>query len=378
MNARLFPWVIAACIALAAVALRFAQGDKSNLGAPAPAIAVGVTVADVQRTNLPLTISAVGRAEAKASVTVKSRLDGQVAEVAFVEGHLVHRGQALLRMDPAVFIAQERQAEGIVSRDEALAARLRADHERNESLFAQGFISISGLNQATADLQAAEATLKADRASLDNARLQRSYTTITAPMDGLAGAMLLPVGGAAKANDTALLVINQIDPIYVTFSLPESQLSPLSRAMHRGDVPALARIEGIDKPLEGKLAFIDNAVDPASGTIMCKALFGNRGGVLTPGQYAQVELRLDTLADVLVVPSAAVESGVDGPYAFVVNADTTVALRQLKVGPESSGHRVVQAGLVAGERVVLTGQSRLRDNAKVHIEAPAASASPVP
>jgi multidrug efflux system membrane fusion protein len=341
-------------------------------------VLASVTVADVEQRDLPLSIVAAGHAEARASVLVKSRLDGQVAEVAYTEGQTVRKGQLLLRLDPAVLQTQQRQTEGVLARDEALLTRLKGDYQRNQALFNQGFISKGGLSQTEADLGAAEANVKADRASLDNARLQLGYAHIIAPMDGVAGALLLPVGGAAKANDTTLLVINQIKPIYVTFSLPEAQLAPLKLAMSKGDVPVSASIAGIDTPMQGKLAFIDNAVDTASGTITAKAIFANADGAMTPGQFAKVAVQLDKLPNALVVPSQAVESGVDGPYAFVINADSTVALRQLKLGAETEGYRVVTEGLTAGERVVTSGQARLRDKAKVTIAAATSSTGAQP
>jgi multidrug efflux system membrane fusion protein len=355
--------LITACVA----GVVLLQSGKPKAGANEVLAPASVTIAAVQRRDLPLTITAAGRAEAKASVAVKSRLDGQVAEMAYVEGRPVHKGQLLLRFDTAVLEAQVRQAEGVLARDEALLARATSDYKRNVALVDKGYISKSGLSQSKSDTSAAQASLKIDRAALDNARLQLGYARITAPMDGVAGALQLPVGSAAKANDTTLLVINQIDPIYVTFPLPESQLAHVKLAMSKGLVPASATIEGIEKQMHGKLAFIDNAVDMTSGTIVAKAIFDNPAGLLTPGQFAQVSVQLDELPNALVVPSQAVESGVDGPFAFVVNADSTVTIHRLTVGAETAGYRAVTAGLVAGDRVVMTGQAQLRNNTKVDV-----------
>ena len=372
-------YIFLACIAVVAVVSGwlFFAGYAPKKSEPQVVAPVAVTVADVVQRELPLTISAVGRVEAKVSVAVKSRLDGQVAEVAFAEGQAVKKGQLLMRFDSAVLEAQRRQAEGILARDEAQLAKVKADYQRNLALVDQGFISQSGLSQSAADLHTAEANLRADRASLDNAQLQLSYARITAPMDGVAGALMLPVGGAAKFNDTTLLVINQIKPIYVSFSLPESQLARLKQAMSKGDVPVSASITGIALPIAGKLAFIDNAVDTTSGAITVKAVFANADGMLTPGQFAQVEVELGRLPNALVVPSQAIESGSEGPYAFVLNADMTVAVRQLKTGAETAQFRVVTAGLTAGERVVMTGQADLRDKAKVTVSGtPSAAKAP--
>ena len=185
---------------------------------------------------------------------------------------------------------------------------------------------------------------------------------------------MLTVGGGAKANDTALLVINQIDPINVTFSLPESQLVPLQQALKAGPVPVTASVTGVERPFGGTLDFIDNAVDATTGTITAKAVFANAQGALTPGQFARVAVQVGALDEALVVPDQAVESGVDGAYVFVLNADSTVAIRAVKAGAQSSGGRVITSGLASGETVVLTGQSRLRDKAKVAVVSATASA----
>lgn len=370
-------WVVIAVVAGLAVFQyqRISRPKDLAVEALAP---VSVTVAVVDRRDLPLTLTAAGRAEAIASVAVKARLDGQVAEVAYTQGQAVRKGQLLLRLDTAVLETQQRQAEGVLARDEALLAKATSDYQRNVSLVDKGFISKSGLSQSLADQGTAQANLKADRASRDNARLQLGYARITAPMDGMAGAAQLHVGGAAKANDTILLVINQISPILVTFPVPESQLASLKLSQSKGLVPVSATIEGIKQPLHGKLAFIDNAVDPTSGTIIAKAVFDNPDSMLTPGQFAQVSVQLNKLPGALAVPSQAVESGVDGPYAFVVNADSTVAIRHLTVGPEASGYRVATSGLEVGERVVMTGQAQLRNKTKVDIATTPSASSEQP
>ena len=336
------------------------RADAATNAAP-----VEVSVATAQRRALPILLTDTGRVEAKASVTVKARQDGQVAEIDFAEGRPVHKGQLLLRFDPAQLEAQVRQGEGVVAKDEAQLTRAQADYTRNQALAEQGFISKSGLNQFEADLHSAQATLKADRASLDNLRLQLDYTRVEAPIDGVAGAVLLPVGGAAKANDTPLLVINQIKPIYVTFAVPEAQLAALKAAMAHGEVPVAATVAGHAGTLDGKLAFIDNAVDATSGAILAKALFPNTGSELTPGQYTQVAVHLGQVDDALVVPDRAVENGADGPYLFVLKPDATAEIRKVKVGVASGGYSAIVSGLAVGEQVIVAGQARLRNKAKV-------------
>jgi multidrug efflux system membrane fusion protein len=358
--------VALAAIAAAAVYAARHRSSAESAAETAAAVPVGVTVASVERRDLPLTFDASGRAEARASVLVKSRVDGQIAEVAFAEGRPVRKGQLLFRLDASVFEAQVRQAEGVLARDQAQLAKLRADEERNQALARQGFISPSGLAQTQADLQAAQATLNADRAALDNAKLQLSFTRIEAPMAGIAGATQVPVGGAARANDTTLVTINEVQPLYITFPVPEPQLASLKAAAGSGPVRVTAVVPGSDRQVDGKLAFIDNAVDANSGSITAKALFDNSDQALTPGQFAKVRVQIGLLKQALLIPSQAVENGVDGPYAFVVDA-ATARIRPLQLGVESGSQRVVTGGLTLGERVVTSGQARLRDKGRVSV-----------
>ena len=363
------------CLALVSIAwLRSTRPDSDKIAA-ASEVPTPVIIDTVQRRDLPVTTEAVGRAEAKTSISVTSRVDGQVAEVDFKEGKPVHRGQLLVRMDSAALDAQRRQAEGVVARDQAQLTRLSADFDRNRSLSAQGFISPGALTQSESDLKATQATLKSDEAALDDARLQVEFTRIVAPIDGVAGVLQLPRGGGAKANTTTLLVINQVDPVYVTFSLPEGELAPLKQALARGEVPVSAAIEGLAAPIAGRIAFVDNAVDSTTGAITVKAIFSNPAGLVTPGQFARVSVRIGGLNGVLCMPSSAVENGVDGLYVFVVKPDSTVAIRKVDVGIEAAGYRVVRSGLAAGERVVTGGQARLHNQARVTIQDAAANAT---
>ena len=255
------PALIFASMAIAVVAwFVFSRGQPRGLASPsddAPPAEVVVSVATVVQRDLPIEVKASGRAEAKASVTVKSRLDGQVAKVLFSEGGSVYKGQVLLRMDPAPAQAQLRQSSALLARDRAQLEKLQADRDRNVELFRQGFISKSGLGQTEADFRSAEATLKADQASIDSARLQLAFTDVVSPVDGVAGVALLPVGGAAKANDTALVVINQVTPIRVAFPVPESELSRIKSAMAAGPVESLASVPGANATSRGRLDFLD-------------------------------------------------------------------------------------------------------------------------
>lgn len=367
-------WATGVLLLLAVLyqALRGAAPTEGQRTITEPASAA-VSIAIAEQRDLPVFLKASGRAEARASVTVKSRLDGQVAAIFFKEGAPVRRGQVLLRMDSAPAQAQLRQAEALIGRDQAQVDRLWGESKRNTALFDQGFISQNGLGQTKADLQAADATLRADQASRDAARLQLGFTDVVAPVDGVAGAILLPVGGAAKANDTALVVVNQVRPIYVTFALPESELERVKGALAGTTVLVYASVPGSTSSSAGQLAFLDNAVDPSTGTIIAKATFPNDDGRLTPGQFAQVKIPIERLSNAIVVPVAAIESGVGGPFVFVVKADSTVEIRQVRVAAESEGWSAVSSGLRAGEKVVTDGQAHLRAGSRV-----AASASAPP
>jgi len=374
--------LIAGVVMLAAILLAASMHRATPVSSQAATAEVppaAVAVATVERRDLPYFVKASGRAEAKASVIVKSRIDGQVAAILFNEGRSVRKGQVLLRMDPAPAEAQLEQAKALVARDQAQLERLAGDSRRNTSLYEQGFISNSGLSQIQADLRAAEATLKADQANVASARLQLGFTNVVAPVDGVAGAALLPVGGAAKANDTALVVVNQIKPIYISFAVPETELGRLKHAIANGPVPVSASVPGSNAALSGRLAFLDNAVDATTGAIVAKASFANEDGGLTPGQFADLRVTVDHLSGAVVVPAPAVESGADGPFVFVVKENSTVEIRSIKVVTEVDGVSVVAAGLVPGERVVTDGQSHLREGKRVTITgAPAAAAARSP
>jgi membrane fusion protein, multidrug efflux system len=329
---------------------------------------VPVVVAEVTRATVPVKLSVIGRAEAKSTVTLKSRVDGQVAAIAFKEGQPVRKGQLLVQLDPASFAAQVRQVEATRAKDQAQLDKLQLDIKRNTDLFQKGFISQAALNQTQADLSSAQAAVRADTANVDTARLLLSYTTIRAPMDSVAGTIQVYPGGVVKINDTPLVVLNQVQPIYVTFSVPETRLAQLKRALAKGPVSVAASVEGDSKTvLRGSVAFIDNAVDATTGTIVVKALFPNADALLTPGQFVNVALVVDQLADALIVPASAVQTGPKGDSIFVVKADQTVELRPVTVAVALADQVVLAGGVAPGEKVVTDGQLRLKAGSKIKI-----------
>ncbi len=347
-------------------------GEQKEQGVPA----VPVVVAKVEQRNTPVVISVIGRAEAHANVTVQSRVDGQVIGNDFKEGQPVKKGQVLVRLDPATFIAQLKQAEANQAKSQAQLLKVQADMKRYQNLFGQGFISEAQLNQTQADLKTAEASAQSDAAALDNSRLTLSYATIRAPMDGIVGAIQVYPGGIVRSNDTALLVINQVQPMYVSFSIPEVRLAELKASLARGPVAVSATLPNSDSTLKGQVAFINNAVDVNTGTLLVKAVFDNPNNLLTPGQFINVSMEIDQIQNALVLPSSAIQTNPKGNFVYVVKADQTVDPRPVTVSMVLGDLTVVQGGLTAGETVVTDGQLRLKPGSKVKASTTPAGTTP--
>lgn len=352
------------------------QSARSNgaSGAAKTPPRVPVTVAKAVTADIPVLLEVVGRAEAYESVTVKSRLDGQVASVMYTEGQHVKQGDVLVKLDPGDFEARLQQADANLAKDEAQLAKARTDVERYVALKARGFVSEEKVNDVRTAEAAALATVKADKAALELARLQLTYATLRAPFSGVVGARLVFPGSAVKVNDTALVVVNRVQPLYVTFSVPEKHLPRLHAALERGQLTAVVTIPGSkEQSFEGSVKFIDNAVDTATGTIQMKAVLENRQEILTPGQFLNVTMRLDTLADAVVVPTEAVQQGADGNFLFVVKENETVEPRKIQIAATSGNLAAIAKGVAAGETVVTDGQLRLAPGTAVQIKSAAAS-----
>ncbi|WP_153111322.1 efflux RND transporter periplasmic adaptor subunit [Propionivibrio limicola] len=355
--------LLAACVVAATACSK--GGDTKKAAPPVPVI-----VAQAETRDVPVSLRMVGRAEAFESVTLKARLDGQVASVHFTEGQHVKQGDVLIRLDPADYAARLRQAEANTARDTALQEKLRADTVRYTALRERNFISDEKLNDVRTNETAATANLRASQAAAELARVQHSYTTIRAPISGVIGARLVFPGSSVKANDTAVAVINRVRPLLVGFALPEKHLPTVRAAMQAGElgvqitVPASPGANAAPA-VAGKVRFIDNAVDAATGTILLKAEIRNDPETLTPGQFLNVSLVLDTLKDAVTVPSQAVQQGPEGHFVFVVSADQSVEVRRVDIAGEDSGRSAVSRGLKSGETVVTDGQLRLTPGAKV-------------
>lgn len=340
------------------------QGPQGRDNLPVP-----VLVARSQARDMPVTLDLVGRAEAYESVTLMARVDGQVTAVPFTEGQRVEAGQVLARLDERDFAARLRQAEANLARDQANLVKARGDVVRYAALKEQGFVSAEKVDEVRALAAAAEATVAADRAALDLARLQLDHTVIRAPFAGVVGARLVFPGATVKVNETGLAVVNRVQPLFVSFAVPEKYLGQLRTRLSRGGLGVRVRVPGESGPgAAGELRFLDNAVDSATGTIRMKALLANRDEGLTPGQFLDVTLALETLKNAVTVPAEAVQQGPEGSFVYVVKADQTTEQRPVELALSREGVAVLAAGLAAGETVVVDGHSRLTPTSRVKIK----------
>ncbi len=420
-----------AAFLVAGLALLAACSEQNASGKAGPPGGGGVPViaAAVVQRDMPVQVRAVGNVQAISSVTLKSQVDGQVARVHFEEGQTVRKGEVLLTLDPGPLEAARRQAEANLARDtaqllqaEAALAQSQAGEKQAEanlardtaqlenakvqerrykSLIDEGAISSeqydtvrtaaaamqatvkadgAAVANARAAIRAAQATvanvkaaIRADQAVVDNARIQVGYTVIRAPMEGRTGNLLVHPGSTVKARDdaSAMVVVNQIHPIYVAFAVPQRHLPDIKKYLAAGSVTVEAIPPGQDQaPARGELTFVNNTVDLTTGTIQLKATFGNADNRLWPGQFINVVLTLTTEPNAMVIPSQAVQTGQQGPYVFVIKDDRTVETRAVAVGRTVGQDAVIESGLRAGEQVVADGAVRLVPGARVEIRKP--------
>lgn len=354
--------------------LQHAPADVAAAGQPAPA--VPVKVATVESKPVPVEYGTIGTVTAYATVAVKSRIDGEIMEVHLKDGQDVKAGDLLFSIDSRTIQAQLEQAQANLAHDQALLVNARNEVERQSSLLKKNFASKQALDQANANANSLQASVAADQAAVDAAKVQLSYTEIRAPIDGRAGVVNLPRGNMVKGNDTgSLVVLNQLRPIYIAFALPQRELPRVRQAMAAGPLTVSATVPGDDgPPLEGTLTFVDNAVDASTGTIQLRATFDNTETRLWPGQFVNVTLTLRVESAAIVVPDAAVQHGQNGAYVFVVRSDSTVEMRPVVVDRSVAGASVITSGLAAGEVAVVEGQLRLAPGMKVEAR-PAGQAS---
>ena len=334
---------------------------------PRDTSAVPVTVAQVERSTIPVQLHAIGAGQAFKTVSVESQVAAIVKEVNYKQGQFVRQGELLLTLDKRPFLAALDQSNAALARDKAQGQLAQAERERYEGLYKQGIVSKEQYDQYRATSTAAKATVNVDEAAIQTAKIQLSYCSIYAPISGVTGAQLVYPGASVKANDApVLVVINQVSPIYVNFSVPQQYLESVKKLMARSRLPVQATPTGDSKPETGTLAFVDNTVDPTTGTIALRASFPNSDQHLWPGQFSNVLLRLGEQQNVLVVPSQAVLAGQQGDYVFVTRPDMTVDVRQVNVGQTVNNETEVLQGLSPGETVVTDGQVRLIPGTKVY------------
>ena len=357
-----FAFILVGALSLAACSDNTAK--KKSESPPVPVTAAKATARDV-----PLTLQVVGRAEAFESVSIKSRVDGQVAAVLFTEGQHVNQGEVMIRLDPTDFAARLQQAEATAARDEALIAKMRADTARYTALKERNFVSEEKVNDIRTNEAAATANLRASKAASEVARLQLSYATIRAPITGVVGARLVFPGSAVKANDVTLAVVNRIKPLLISFAVPEKHLPQLRAAKQASSLKVDVTQPGDNaQHFEGTVRFIDNTVDVSTGTILLKAELPNSEEKLTPGQFLNISLVLDTLKQAVSVPNNAIQQGADSAFVFVVKDDQSVELRRIEALAEESGFTAVRGDLRTDETVITDGHLRLTPGAKVRIK----------
>jgi multidrug efflux system membrane fusion protein len=409
-------------LALAACSTQKAAESPGGTGAPGSGGrggrgaggAVPVVTTHAQTKAVPLTVPAVGNVEALSTVQIRAQVTGQLSAIGFTEGQEVRKGQVLFTLDQRPFEAALKQAEAVLARDTAMAKNSLSQQTRYDDLFKRGLIPRDQYETQTATASAQQATVAADQAAVETARLNLQYTTITAPISGRAGAVSLHVGDLVRANDTTpLLVINQMAPIYVTFSVPGRYLTDVRRYQAQRPLKVQASLQGSPSrqlpapvpspagrgapapgndeeppppaapaaptgsgsqpaasdqsgPIEaGIVSFIDNAVDPTTGTIKLKATFPNTSHALWPGLFVQVALQLTTDPNAVVVPAAAVQESQQGQYVYVIKPDRTAELRTVRVERQQGDEMVIAQGLSAGEEVVTDGHLRLTPGARV-------------
>ena len=366
---RLLPSIcspVVSMVFLAALLLPACSGGKE----PPKKEAVPVVVATVEQKDVPVQIKTIGSVEPFATVAIKARVGGEIKQVNFKEGQDVTKGQLLFVIDPRPLETSLRQAEANLAKDRALATKAETDARRYAELIKKDFVSREQYDQAKATAESLAAIVQADEVAVQNARLQLSYCFINSPLTGRTGNLKADQGNLIKADaDTSMVVINQIQPIYVSFSLPQQYLPDIKKYMALGKVRVKAVIANDDqRPEEGVLTFVNNTVDTATGTFLVKATYDNPERKLWPGLFVNVVVHLTSQPNAVVAPSQAMQTGQQGQFVFVVKDDLTAEARPVEVDRTFDGEVIVKKGLAPGERVVTNGQLRLVPGAKMQIK----------
>jgi multidrug efflux system membrane fusion protein len=363
--------LVVACLLIlagaAVVAFRYVPGSRAAL--PKAAQAVPVSAAQVTSRTVPVRLRAIGNVEPYTTVAVKARIDGQIVAVHFKEGQEVHKGETLFEIDRRPFEAALAQAQATLAKDRALLDHANEQEKRYKELLEKKFISPDAYAQIRTNRETAAAQTRADEAAIDSAKLQIAYCTIRSPITGYAGKIQIQEGNLVKANDTnPLVIINQVVPVNVSFSVPEQSLPAVRKYQADGELQVSAQVPNAGvAAVAGKLSFIDNTTDATTGTIKLKAEFANADKALWPGQFVDVVLTLTQQDNAVVAPAAAIQNGPNGQYVFVVKPDRTVELRSIRIARSEGDIAVMSSGLQPGETVVTVGQLRLAPGTKVAI-----------
>jgi multidrug efflux system membrane fusion protein len=355
--------LFAAMAALALLAACSAEAEKEK---PSPAVPVTFSVAVTK--NVPVIIKAIGTVEPYNLVSIRSQVTGEITGIYFRQGQEVSQGDLLFTIDPRPYQAALDEALANLARDKATLKSAEDDVSRYRELIRKDYVTSQQYDQVVANAEALKATVKADQAAVENARINLGYCTVRSPISGRTGDVLVQPGNVIKANDLPVVIINQITPVYVSFSVPEKYLSDIRRHFAKGalGVEASSPSQGAGS-YRGKLSFINNTVDPSTGTILMKATFRNYEKALWPGQFVDITLALAVSENAVVIPSQAVQEGQQGDYVFVIKPDMTVESRSVQVGQRIDEDTVIRKGVSANEKVVTDGQLRLFPGARVKI-----------
>ena len=353
--------IVSLCFVLAGCSKKV---EKPKGRPPALVITAPATVQ-----NVPVLIKAIGNIEASESVTIRTQISGELTKVAFREGQDVQKGALLFQLDPRTLQAAVTKAEASLSRNRTILNNSRKDYERYSKLVTDGIVTQEQAEGYRTRADSAVDDVAADVAAVENARAQLSFCTIAAPISGRLGALAIDRGNVVKANDTVLVTINKLTPVNASFTVTDKDLPAVKRQMAAGKVTVTAEVPGTPALKEtGAITFIDNSIDPATGTIRMKASFDNAKKLLWPGQFVNLSITMALLNNAVVVPSQAIQTGQKGQFVFVVAKDGTAEIRPVSSGPVASGMTVIEKGLQAGEQVVIDGQMRVIPGGKVEIQ----------